>query len=343
MTKSTIPKNISEIFERIGFSRFGYASLNSPISLNVYKQWLKDGFHGEMQYLERHLPEKEHPQKLLPQAYGAFVVAIDYHPVHPEPGSYSSSLLVAGYAKGLDYHHWLKQRLQNCCEKLKELYPQDEFIAMTDSSPVLERDLAYRAGLGWVGKNTCLIDQRQGSLFLIGEIYTTLSLNIQIDPAADRCGNCTRCIEACPTQAIIEPRKLDARKCISYLTIESKNIPEKELRFKVGAHYFGCDICQTVCPWNQKVFGTELSSKNKPDIHNTEQELRDILESSHSQIEKRYRGTALSRTPPWAHKRNALMVIANLKLTSLKPYVANLMSHEKLGDLARWTIENLES
>ena len=217
-----------------------------------------------MGYLARHLPQKETPQTLLPKAQSAIVIAVSYLP-HPQPTTNSETqerlqrLGVARYAQGEDYHDWLKEKLQQIILQLQTCFPEEHFLAATDSSPVLERDLAYHAGIGWFVKNTCIIHQQKGSFYLLGEILTTLSCDQVTLPHPDRCGTCNRCIEACPTQAIVSAHVLDARKCISYLTIEAKDVPSLELREQIGAHFFGCDICQDVCPWNGKVLNAEKS------------------------------------------------------------------------------------
>jgi epoxyqueuosine reductase len=334
-------EKIQEVLKSQGFERFGFARLENPVSLNIYKQWLDDGFNGEMDYLKRHLEFKETPQLLLRNACSAVSVAQPYFP-HPRPHTLAPGLKIAMYAQGADYHHWFKENLEQTARKLKEQFKDHEFLCSTDSAPVLERDLAYRAGLGWVGKNTCLIDEKAGSLFFIGQILTTLDFAAELNPlAADRCGTCTRCIDVCPTGALVEPRKLDARKCISYLTIESKNPPAGEFREKIGAHYFGCDICQSVCPWNTKVFGASLHS-NKPSRNETVEDLRKILTLSASQIEKIFRGTALSRGSAFRHRANAMVVAANLGLKELTAEIQALKhSQPKLEELAEWCLRRL--
>ncbi|RYD78981.1 MAG: DUF1730 domain-containing protein, partial [Sphingobacteriales bacterium] len=186
--------------ESLGFSHFGVSTLSRPFSFEIYQNWLNEGLHGEMHYLQTHASIKENPQSKWPEARTALVFAVPYFP-HPEeaPTFPLKQARVSMYAKGYDYHYWFKQRLQSLCNELKDVYAGEEFIPMTDSSPVLERDLAYRAGLGWVAKNTCVIHPKKGSLFFIGEIYSSITLTKQTPPLFDACGNCTRCIDICPT------------------------------------------------------------------------------------------------------------------------------------------------
>jgi epoxyqueuosine reductase len=334
--------------EELGFSHFGVAPLSRPFSFEIYQNWLAEGLHGQMEYLATHAAVKEQPQLKWPQAKSALVFAVPYHP-HPQPdaGFPLKEARVSLYAQGYDYHFWFKARLQELCNALKDLYPGEEFVPMTDSAPVLERDLAYRAGLGWVGKNTCVIHPKKGSLFFIGEIYSSLTFSVSAVPVHDFCGTCTRCMDICPTGAITEPRKLDARKCISYLTIESREVPPVELREKIGDWFFGCDLCQTVCPWNQKAFKNQLSvdlvaPKTAAQESSLEEELRWILRASGKQLEKSFRGSPLARAGSFGLKRNALVVARNRGLKNLAPEVRALLEHPKLGELAAWVLTHAE-
>ncbi|USN48123.1 MAG: tRNA epoxyqueuosine(34) reductase QueG [Pseudobdellovibrionaceae bacterium] len=342
---------IEQQIKNFGFQRFGFAALTAPLSMEHYRQWIKDQYHGEMAYLETHVQQKQEAHRVLPSAQSAIVVAIDYLP-HPHPTSTPiKKSRVALYARGEDYHHWFKKQLQALALALKDEFSDHEFLAITDSGPVLERDLAYRAGLGWVGKNTCLIDQKNGSLFFIGEIYCSLppatfelgSSAVALHP--DRCGTCTRCIDACPTQALVEAKKLDATKCISYWTIESKSNPPLALRPHIGDWLFGCDICQTVCPWNEKAFGKSEMQAMVPKLLANDIDLIDelhwILSTSNKQIQKKLHGSPLLRAGGVGLKRNALIITANHKLAALRADVVALVDHPRLGDLAQWTLDQL--
>ena len=328
------------------FTHYGFASLEKPMSFHIYQKWIEKGYHGDMSYLAKHTSLKENPQKLLPQALSAIVVAQNYLP-HPKKRTTQplAHLRTALYAQGDDYHHWFKSDLNQVCNLLKVDLPNEEFLSFTDSSPVLERDLAHKAGLGWVGKNTCLINKKHGSLFFLGEIYTSLNLEPILTKHPDLCGNCTRCIDACPTQAIIEPREIDARKCISYLNIESKNMNPHPLHKKMKDWFFGCDICQTVCPWNEKVFGQALKPKSFSKEKNKEpliQDLKWILLSSNKFLRKKLQHTALSRSGAIGLKRNALIIITNLQLYELTEEVSKYSNHERLGELAQTCLKELQ-
>lgn len=341
--KSLINNTLTEL----GFSHFGFAPLNKPLSFDFYKEWLKEGLHGDMGYLAEHAPIKENPQSKWPRAQSALVFAMPYYP-HPEKNSDFplKQARVSLYAQGMDYHFWFKDRMKALCLQLQGAFPDEEFLPFTDSSPVLERDLAKRASLGWVGKNTCLIHPKKGSLFFIGEIYTSLKIESEFSPLPDFCGTCTRCIDICPTGALIEPRKMDARKCISYLTIESRQVPPEDLRTHIGDWFFGCDLCQTLCPWNQKIFKGQLSIEKSLTLQPNEEDLlsedlRYILTSSGKKLSKDLLGTPLARAGSFGLKRNALIVVANRKIKILQPEVEALKDHEKLGELAQWTLQKL--
>lgn len=337
-----IRKIVDRALESGLISSYGFVALQKPISFDFYRQWLNKGYSGNMEYLERHASAKEDPQILSPRAKSAIVVAVQYVP-HPESVNFPlKSVRIARYAKGKDYHHWLQQRLVTLVEELKVQFPREEFLTFTDSQPVLERDLAYRAGLGWYGKNTCLIHPKKGSLFLIGEIYTSIdpdqsNLKATI-PVTDHCGKCTRCIDACPTQAIVAPRELDARKCISYLTIENKEDPPEDLRKKMGDWLFGCDICQTVCPWNIKVFGEKIEDKTS-ERSDLISDLKFILESSNSLLQKVFAGTALSRSAGNKLKRNAIIICANKGLIEFEDILNQLKSDDRLGAISTWALK----
>ena len=332
---------------RLGLSHFGASLLQKPISFAHYETWLAHGNHADMSYLKNHEIQKQNPALTFAPAKSALVFAAPYLP-HPERNSgfdkHLSTARVALYAQGTDYHFWFKERLSQIVHQLKIQFPNEIFLLMTDSGPILERDLAWQASLGWFGKNTCLIHPKKGSLFLIGEILTSLEIKSKSAPLPDFCGTCQKCIEICPTDAIGIDKKLDARKCISYWTIESREVAPENLRTKFGDWLFGCDLCQTICPWNQKVFGskflqTELViSHNQANEENLIQELRWILETSGKQIEKALQGSPLLRAGPFGLKRNALIVIGNKKMVKLRANVEKFKDHEKLADLADWVL-----
>ncbi len=329
--------------ERFSFSHWGFTTLGTPLSLDLYRGWLKAGNHASMDYLERHLPMKENPQLLMPKARSAIVVAKNYSP-HPYPLENSSfQPRTALYASGIDYHFEFRRELEELAQALKAKYPEEEFLCFTDSAPVMERDLGVQAGLGWIGKNTCLIHPKKGSLFFLGEIFTSLICSDSPTQLPDFCGTCDRCITACPTQAITSPRVLDAGKCISYWTIEAREAAPEPLREKFGDWFFGCDICQTVCPWNEKLYGKEpmatLSQTPVSAHEDLARDLRWILTSSNKALSKSFAKQPYLRARPQGLKRNALYVIGNLRIVSLRDCVEIATADESLREVAEWALQ----
>ncbi len=332
------------LIKDFGFSHFGFAELKKPLSFEFYQTWVGENLNGSMEYLKNHLEIKKSPQQLWPRAQSAIVIAQNYFP-HPEPLPTFRGK-VALYARGKDYHYFFLEKLNALQKKLESEFPQDFFFSATDSQPILERDLGYRAGLGFVGKNTCLIHPQKGSLFFIGEILTSLHLDQASVLMPDRCGTCTRCIDICPTQALIEPRKLDARRCLSYLNIEAQNDPDIGLRPLMKDWLFGCDLCQTVCPWNEKAFGSEIKLERQK--HSSREDLISdiefLLNSSNREIEERLRSTPLLRAGAKRLRRTALILSANHYLYEMIPAVRRAADkYPHLKEIAHWTLSMLES
>lgn len=325
--------------------------------MDLYDAFLREGMHGELEYLSRHRDAKADPTSWLPFAKSAIVLAIDYvtkENLTPKPGKRLA--MYTTYAEDQeDYHSEIKRRLEPVLGALQAHHSAASFRIGLDAEPILERDLAYRAGIGWVGKNTCLINKSGGSLFFIAEILTSLELEEIIHAetirSPDHCGTCTRCLQVCPTGALVEPRKLDARKCISFWTIESKGIAPRSLRQHFGDWFFGCDLCQTVCPWNGKVFGrNEMRAHSAPYLERDEagrerlvSELRDILTLSNRELERRFANSPLKRARGFGLKRNALYVTENLCLRELGEAVEPLVLDAKLGALAKDVLTRLKA
>lgn len=340
-------QSLNEWSDQQGFSHWGISPLSSPVSLEFYKSWIEQNYHGEMEYLKRHLPQKENPKLLDSRIESAFIFAYNYIP-HPKPtGTESETLRSAFYSQGEDYHFWLKEKLEAIAIQLRALYPDEVFLCLTDSSPILERDLAYRAGLGWVGKNTCLIHPQKGSFFLIGEIVSSMKLQNSAALVHDFCGTCTRCLDICPTKALEAPRLLNAQKCISYLTIESRQIPNADLRSGIGDWFFGCDLCQTVCPWNEKAFKRTqvLEKSHKRDLdskarENLIHELNEILTLSGKKLQKKFENSPLQRAGPFGLRRNAIVVATNQNLHELRESIRFWSKDEKLAPLVEWSLSS---
>ena len=250
-----LTQDLNELKLKLQLQQIQMGPLSQPVTISFYEKWLKNNYHAEMRYLKSHLDIKKRPQNLNNEFKSVISVAQTYFPVVTE-SSQKIPARIATYAQNKDYHYWLKEKLQTIIFELQSKYPDHQFSPYVDSGPILERNWAFENGLGWFGKNSCLIHPSHGSLFFIAEILTTLPAPTenQIEPLPDFCGTCTRCIDICPTNALIEPKVVKADLCISYLTIEAKTVAPTELREKIGDWFFGCDLCQTVCPWNKKVF-----------------------------------------------------------------------------------------
>ncbi len=352
-------ENLVNSFQNPIWSHWGWTQLNKPLSISFYESWIKNQFHGDMTYLENHLDFKKNQDKIPSNNpfkstsrsendrffKSALVFAFPYRP-HPFPQTQMQSLKIAEYVGQKDYHHWIPETLGRLKNQLEEKWPHEAFYIATDSAPLLERELAARAGIGWIGKNTCLINKKKGSFFLIGELLTTLDSNNLDSLHPDLCGRCRKCIDSCPTQALLDNRSLDANKCISYLTIESKKTPPLELRNKMDGWFFGCDICQDVCPWNGKVSDFFAYKKSQPLIDNRNQlinDLRWILTSSGKILTKNLLNSPLSRARPFGLKRNAIIVACHHQLKELLPDLFALQKEEKYKELCTWAIHQITS
>ncbi len=350
-------KRLSQIQSQLRFDLIGLTDLKRPLTIDFYKKWLDQGLFGDMDYLKKHFDAKANPQNIEPTLQSALTIGHHYYPVFDKP-AVSKPARIAMYAQNNDYHFWLKEKLNQTIILLKQEFPDHVFLPFVDSGPVLERDLAYRSGLGWFGKNTCLIHHQKGSLFFIAEILTSLPINeLNTQPFAahpDLCGTCTKCIDICPTQALTKDKTMRADQCISYLTIESKKTAPVDLRKKIGDWFFGCDLCQTVCPWNQKVFKlnaapTNLKSSDQILNLNDQEKmdlnvfLKDILNSSNKSLQKKMTGSALFRAAGFGLKRNAMIVIANRKIKDLEDDVKLYLKDDKLAELAQWTLSELNN
>lgn len=318
-------------------------------TLEAYSEWLDKGYHGEMDYLARHLALKKDASLLLEGIQSLILVTKSYVPAD-EPHGVLPGLRLAAYARGRDYHDAFGEELKLMAAGLGESFPDARFRTGTDSLPILERDLARQAGLGWVGKNTCLIHPKQGSMFFIGVILSTLPISVEAAELPDFCGTCTRCLDICPTQAFEAPRVLNATKCISYWTIESKEVAPVELSSRFGDWFFGCDLCQTVCPWNQKPLRGESVLSVEPLRTFTEQprfrnleisELRWILTADDVELRATLKTTPLARAKPFGLRRNALVVIENAGYAELADAVSNWTSDQKLGELATRVLKQI--
>ncbi len=287
----------------LGFDRVAIGPADPPEHGGALEAWLDAGYAGTMSYLDRGRAERLDPARLLPGARSVVAVAMSYN-----KSTEDDWRGVSRYARGRDYHDVIRPRLVELGEFIGSAAGAPVASrAAVDSSAVLERDLAARAGLGWIGKNTNLLTPALGSYFFIGIVLTTAELPFdQREP--DRCGTCTACLDACPTRAFVAPYVLDARRCISYLTIEHRGDIAGELADQIGEWVFGCDVCQEVCPWNRKA---EPGREPALEPSGSFGALESLLELDREEFRARFRGSALTRTKRAGLLRNAAIVLAN--------------------------------
>jgi epoxyqueuosine reductase len=305
----------------LGFDLVGITDAVPSAFRAEYRDWLARGYAGEMDYLQRNVERRLDPRELLPGARSIVVVGQNYYADPPSPASPDPSRAVfARYARGDDYHDVMGSRLRSLLKFIREHVPEAEGRVYVDAGPILEREVAQRAGLGWFGKNTMLINTRRGSYFLLGEIVTTVALPVDT-PARGGCGTCRRCLDACPTQAIVAPYLLDARRCISYLTIELKGpIPEdlQPIIGESGNRIFGCDICQEVCPinrtWRESQHPT-LTPTTEPAFQprqvTMDSSLDDLAAMSEEEFRERFRGSPVKRAKYRGQMRNVEAALVN--------------------------------
>ncbi|HEY6158466.1 MAG TPA: tRNA epoxyqueuosine(34) reductase QueG [Gemmatimonadales bacterium] len=299
----------------LGFDAVGVASLEASARADELDQWLAAGYAGSMTYLHRQAEKRKHPARIVPDARVAVVTLTNYFHGSTDPGLApgvsTTSGRVAQYAWSSDYHTVIGRRLEQLATAVREIAPGARTRCYVDAGPVPERELAQRAGLGWIGKNTMLIHPTIGSFTFIGVIFTDAELVPDLPFQADRCGTCRRCLDACPTDAFVESRVLDARRCISYLTIEHAAPFSDDERRMVGDWLFGCDVCQDVCPWNvtfaEPTSDPELAARAEvaaPD-------LGALLALAPEELERRFGDTAFERPGAAGLRRNAAAVSAN--------------------------------
>lgn len=238
----------------LGFSEVGITDIDLSQAEIKHQEWLKKGFHGDMDYMAKHGTKRTRPQELIPNTNRIISARLDYLPTKAKDSwaviDHGEQAFISRYALGRDYHKVMRKKLKQLCEKIQDSTDDFVFRVFTDSAPVLEVAVAEKAGLGWRGKHTLLINKNHGSWFFIGEIYTNLALPTD-KQSSNHCGTCQSCIDICPTSAITAPYEVDARRCISYLTIELKTSIPEQLRPLIGNRVYGCDDCQLICPWNK--------------------------------------------------------------------------------------------
>jgi epoxyqueuosine reductase len=354
------PKDLKERIKakskQLGFILAGVTTPEPPPHYSTFENWLAQGHHGTMNYLaeERSRLRRADPRQILPECKSILVLATPYHP--PLLAKHSRREQgeglgvrgrIASYAWGDDYHNVLPARMKALVQFVEEQVGcpvKNRWY--TDTGPILERDLAQRAGIGWIGKNTCLIHPKQGSYFLLSEILLDLALEPDTPFVTDHCGTCTRCIEACPTDCILPDRTIDARRCISYLTIELKDDIPTELREKIGDWVFGCDVCQMVCPWNRfaaegdSAFGDHPSSALGA---NPLPSLTEELNISTQEFNQRFKRSPVKRAKRRGYLRNVAVVLGNTGNMQALPVLNRALEDPEplVREHAKWAIDQI--
>ena len=308
-----LAQSIRDWGRELGFQQVGIAGIELGEHEAHLHRWLAAGHHGEMDYMAAHGHKRSRPGELLPGTLRVISLRMDYLPgdtrmaeVLASPGK----AYVSRYALGRDYHKLIRKRLQQLAERIQQAIGPFGHRAFVDSAPVLEKALAQQAGLGWIGKNTLLLNRKAGSWFFLGELYVDLPLPVDAPHATEHCGRCQACLDICPTAAFIGPQQLDARRCISYLTIELKGPIPEELRPLIGNRVFGCDDCQLVCPWNR--FARPTAQGDFQPRHNLDNsELAALFRWSEEEFLVRTEGSPLRRAGYQRWLRNLAVGLGN--------------------------------
>ena len=297
----------------LGFQQLGISDTNLSDSEQKLHQWLADGNHGEMSWMASHGLKRSRPALLEEGTCSVISVRMDYKPPDAADAemvlNHPNLAYVSRYALGRDYHKVMRSKLKQLAEKMQQSVGEFGYRAFVDSAPVLEKPIAVKAGLGWIGKHSNLLNRDAGSWFFLGEIYTDLKLP-ESEPVEEHCGSCTACIDVCPTQAIVAPYVVDARRCISYLTIELKDLIPVEFRKAIGNRIYGCDDCQLICPWNR--FSQETPEKDYQVRHGLDSEsLLNLFKWSEVQFLDKMQGSAIRRIGYERWQRNLAVALGN--------------------------------
>lgn len=341
-----LKQSIKDKARQLGFFLTGVTTPEPPPHYSTFENWLAQGHHSTMNYLEteRSRTRRADPLEILPECKSILVLATPYD--SPLPQGEGLGVMenpqphIASYARGADYHDILPARMKELVQFIEgQVGGPIKNRYYTDTGPILERDIAQRAGIGWIGKNTCLINPKQGSYFLLSEIFLDLALEPDLPFITDHCGTCTRCITACPTDCILPNRTLDATRCISYLTIELKDDIPTELREKMGDWVFGCDICQMVCPWNRFAPEGDSAFDDKEPPHSLTEELNLTPQA----FNKRFKRTPVTRAKRRGYLRNVAVALGNTGDMHALPVLQNALNDEErlVREHAQWAIDKI--
>jgi epoxyqueuosine reductase len=318
LAMNNLHKKVREFAKDVGFQQLGISDIDLSKTEDRLSSWLTAGFDGEMDYMSRHGSLRTHPDQLVPGTIRIITVRMDYWPeAAAEPWSVlndDQQGFISRYALGRDYHKLMRKRLQRLADKIQQEVGEMGYRVFCDSAPVMEKALAEKSGLGWVGKHSNILNREHGSYFFLGEIYTDLPLPLT-EPTSDHCGSCSACIDICPTQAIVAPYQVDARRCISYLTIELKGAIPVEFRPLLGNRIYGCDDCQLVCPWNKFAQAT-IESDYLPRHGLDSPQLLSLFAWTENEFQSKLEGSPIRRIGYDAWLRNIAVALGNASTSS---------------------------
>ena len=337
---TSLKRNVISWCHELGFQQTGVTDIDLTVAEERLAKWLRSNFHGSMEYMERHGTKRSRPQELMPGTLRVITVRMDYLPQEQAIAidllDDGHSAYISRYALGRDYHKVLRGRLRALARRIEENIGKFGYRVFVDSAPVLEKALAEKSGIGWVGKHTNLIDRDAGSWFFLGELYTDLPLPIDTAEVS-HCGSCTACIDVCPTNAIVAPYSLDARRCISYLTIENKGAIPVEFRKDIGNRIYGCDDCQLFCPWNK--FAKPTAEEDFAPRHGLDTaQLTDLFAWNETTWLRKTEGSAIRRIGFERWLRNIAVALGNAETTT--EVLAALRSRQK--DTSPLIVEHVE-
>lgn len=343
-----LAEKIKQWGEDLGFQQVGISDTNLHIAEQHLQAWLADGFQGEMKFMSSHGLKRSRPELLVCNTLRVISVRLDYlpekHQQIQQALSHPETAFISRYALGRDYHKMMRQRLQKLCSKIQANIGVFGYRAFVDSAPVLEKALAEKAGLGWIGKHSNLINRKAGSWFFLGEIYTDLALPCDLQ-ATKHCGACVACLDICPTQAIVAPYRVDARRCISYLTIELQGPIPEDLRPLLGNRIYGCDDCQLICPWNKFAHITSVADFS-PRHRLNSQQLLNLFSWDEAVFLRNTEGSSIRRIGVINWLRNIAVALGN---APTKPSIVQALAsrlndkYELVREHVRWALKQHQS
>ncbi len=343
---SKLAINIKKWGEELGFQQVGITDTHLETAEKHLQNWVAKGFHGEMEYMYKHGLKRSQPDLLLPGTVSVISVRMDYLPETAEKINATLdnpiAAFISRYALGRDYHKIMRKKLQQLASRIEADDGSFGYRVFVDSAPVLEKALAEKAGLGWIGKHSNLINRKAGSWFFLGEIYTDIPLPTD-EAVSEHCGQCVACLDICPTQAIVAPYQVDARKCISYLTIELHGSIPEPLRDSIGNRIYGCDDCQLICPWNRFAkLSTEKDYNPRHNLNNSQ--LTDLFNWSETEFLKKMEGSAIRRIGYIRWLRNIAVALGNSTFSE-KSIKALLANKDHSSDIVRehvdWALDKI--